>query len=219
MSISRNLDVISDDILKVCKKYHKNKDDITLMAVSKTVGVDKITDAINWGCRDFGENRVEEAKEKWPELKEKYPDIKLHLIGRLQSKKIKKAIELFDFIHSVDSLKLADFLKKEMDKQKKFPKIFIQVNIGLESNKTGVELEEIDDFINQVKNDIKLPIFGLMCIPPIDEEASLYFALLNKIAKKHQINNLSMGMSNDYESAIALNSNYIRIGTAIFGQR
>lgn len=162
---------------------------------------------------------MEEAIEKWPNLKEKYDGINLHLIGHLQSKKTKKAVSLFDFIHSVDSLKLANVLKNEMEKQQKFPKIFIQVNIGGEESKTGVALDEIDNFIATIKNDIKLPIFGLMCIPPANKDASPYFALAHKIAQKHQISNLSMGMSSDYESAIAINSNYIRVGTAIFGER
>ncbi len=218
-TVSCNLDNISANIDKICQKYKRNRQNINLIAVSKAIVVNKIEDAINWGCRDFGENRVEEAMEKWSILKEKYNDIKLHLIGHLQSKKVRNAVKLFDFIHSLDSLKLANLIKVEMEKQQRFPKIFIQVNIGCEDSKTGVALGEIDDFIFKIKNEVGLPIFGLMCIPPVNKDASLYFALANKIAKKHAINNCSMGMSSDYESAIANNSNYIRVGTAIFGDK
>ncbi len=219
INISENLNNISADIVKVCKKYQKNYKDINLIAVSKTILSDKIEDAIKWGIVDFGENRVEEAMEKWPKLKEEYPKAILHMIGHLQSKKVKNAVKLFDFIHSLDSLKLAYALKFEMEKQKKFLKIFIQVNLANEDAKTGIKLEDVDEFIDKVQNEVKLPIFGLMCIPPANKEPSLYFALLNKIAKKHNIANLSMGMSSDYGTAIALNSNYIRVGQSIFGQR
>lgn len=217
--IAQNLIKIHDNIDKICKKYQRNKREINLIAVSKQILSNKIEDAINWGCRDFGENRVEEAIDKWVSLKQKYQGIRLHLIGHLQSKKVKNAVEMFDFIHSVDSIKLAKMLKSECEKQQKYPKIFIQVNIGAESSKTGIELENIDNFIHEITNDIKLPIFGLMCIPPAEKDAAPYFTLLHKIAQKHNIKNLSMGMSNDYESAIAINSNYIRIGSSIFGDR
>jgi len=217
--ISNNLHKVRNNIAIFSKKYNRNSGDVNLIAVSKTILQDKIEDAIKSGCKDFGENRVEESLEKWPDLKIKYPDIKLHLIGRLQSKKAKKAVTIFDYIHSVDSIKLANILKNEMDKKKKYPKLFIQVNIGSEVSKTGVDIREIDNFINILKNEIKLDIFGLMCIPPADEEASPYFTLLYNVAQKYKIPNLSMGMSRDYESAIASNSNYIRIGTSIFGKR
>ena len=216
MTIDRNLDLVDSNLSKICQKYQKNRSDISLIAVSKTIETARIEAAINWGCKNFGENRIEETKEKWPELKAKYPQTKLHFIGHLQSKKAADAVNVFDFIHSLDSLKLAEILKKEMEKQRKFLKVFVQVNIGEEVNKSGIKLEEVDNFIMQLRN-INFPIFGLMCIPPINKEASLYFALLHKIAKKHQIRNLSMGMSADYEAAIALNSNFIRIGSAIFG--
>jgi pyridoxal phosphate enzyme (YggS family) len=215
--IAKNLDIINNDIDKICTKYQKNKNNVNLIAVSKTILADKIEEAIIWGCKDFGENRIQEAQDKWINLKIKYPDTKLHLIGHLQSKKVKNAVQLFDFIHSLDSLKLANILKLEMEKQERHLNIFIQVNIGSESSKTGVELEDVDDFINKVTSEIKLPIYGLMCIPPANEDSSTYFALLHKIATKYQIKHLSMGMSRDYSSAIAINSTYIRVGAAIFG--
>lgn len=219
--IAENLNKIKQDIVKICQKYDKKPENVNLIAVSKTIISEKIEEAIKWGCQDFGENRVEEAAEKWPNLQTKYHEnnLKLHLIGHLQSKKAKKAVEIFDFIHSLDNLKLAKILKKEIEKQQKSPKIFIQINIGDEENKSGIALKEADNFIDEVKNNVQLPIFGLMCIPPIDSEPSLYFALMNKIAQKHHIENLSMGMSSDYEAAIALDANYIRVGTAIFGKR
>lgn len=215
-TIAQNLDFITSNIATLCRKYQRKQSDVSLIAVSKTILSDKIEEAIIWGIKNFGENRVEEAWDKWPELKIKYPDVKLHLIGHLQSKKAKKAVQLFDYIHSLDSLKLAKILKDEMEKQQKFPKIFLQVNIGSEEEKSGASLEELDELIINLKK-MDFPIFGLMCIPPVQKEASLYFALLNKIAKKYQISNLSMGMSGDFESAIATGSNYLRIGTAIFG--
>ncbi len=189
-----------------------------MIAVCKTILQSKIEDAIKSGCYNFGENRVEEACEKWIYLKNKYPETKLHLIGHLQSKKVKKAINIFDYIHSLDSIKLAEIIKNEMDKQNKYPKIFLQVNIANESTKTGINIDEIDEFINIIQNKIGVAVFGLMCLPPLSEESSPYFALLANIAKKHNIQNLSMGMSADYESAIATNSNYVRIGTAIFAE-
>lgn len=217
-TIAQNLDFLTQNIEKLCRKFQRNRNDVNLIAVSKTILSNKIEEAIIWGVKDFGENKVEEAQSKWPLLREKYSGVKLHLIGHLQSKKAKKAVQIFDFIHSLDSLKLAEILKSEMEKQKKFPKIFIQINIGEEESKSGIKLEQADQFISEIKK-LDLEIFGLMCIPPINEEAGLYFALLNKIAKKHQIKNLSMGMSSDFEAAIATGSNYLRIGTAIFESR
>ncbi len=167
----------------------------------------------------FGENYIKEAQEKWLEIKKENQKINLHFIGNLQSNKAKDAVELFDFIHSLDSEKLALELKKEIKKQQKNPQIFIQVNISEEAQKGGILPKEVSNFVNFAKNDCGLNIVGLMCIPNPQEQASPYFALLNKIAQEHNLPNLSMGMTADFEEAIALNSNYIRIGTAIFGER
>lgn len=190
-----------------------------MVAVSKMVEADKIREAIKFGCKVFGENYIKEAGEKWLEIKKDFPEIKVHFIGHLQSNKASEAVELFDCIESLDSKKLASALQKEIKKQGKNPEIFIQVNIGDEEQKGGVNLNEIDDLIKFSRDECGLNLTGLMCIPPSGELASPYFALLAKIAKTHNLKNISMGMSADFEEAIALGATHIRLGTAIFGQR
>lgn len=217
--IERNLFLINQRINQACKLYSKNKSDINLIAVSKKQPAEKIYATIKAGINNFGENYIQETQEKWFEIKKENPQIKLHFIGNLQSNKAKEAVQLFDFIHSLDSEKLALQLKKEINKQQKNPQIFIQVNISEEIQKNGIAINEVKDFIDFAKNQCSLNIIGLMCIPNPQEQASPYFALLNKIAKENNLSNLSMGMTADFEEAIALNSNYIRIGTAIFGER
>lgn len=217
--IEHNLLVLKNNISKICKNYHRNIDDINIVAVSKTIATEKIEKAINVGIKFFGENYIQESKEKWPALKAKYPEIKLHFIGHLQSNKVKDAFPIIDCIQSVDSKKLAlEIAKNQMKFQKKMP-IFIQINIGNEPQKSGIKIEEANEFIKFCSIDLNLEIKGLMAVPPSDINPAPFFALLNKIAKENNLNELSMGMSADYEDAIALGSNFIRIGTAIFGSR
>ncbi|MDX2083119.1 MAG: YggS family pyridoxal phosphate-dependent enzyme [Rickettsiales bacterium] len=218
-NIARNFLAIETKIDKVCQLYKKDKSKIKLIAVSKMQNVDKIHQAIACGCKIFGENYVKEAQEKWPEIRQKYPEIELHFIGHLQSNKVKEALEIFDVIQTLDSEKLALLFKKEIIKQQKNPQFFIQVNIGQEQQKSGLEPNEVKDFVNFARQDCALNIVGLMTIPPNNESAAPYFALLNKIAQENNLKNLSMGMSADFEEAIALGSNYVRIGSAIFGER
>ena len=217
--IEKNLFLINNKIQHSCKTYNRNVLDVNLVAVSKTIGAEKILQAIAAGCKIFGENYVTEACEKWPEIKKNHPEIALHFIGHLQSNKAKEAVALFDCIESLDSEKLALALQKETIKQQKNPEIFIQINIGEESQKGGIAPVEAHNFINFARNKCGLNIAGLMCVPPSNEAASPYFALLTKIAKENNLPKISMGMSADFEEAIALEATHIRIGTAIFGDR
>lgn len=216
--IERNLLLINDKIKKACRLYSRDIAKVNLVAVSKTISSEKICEAIKNNCKIFGENYIKEAKEKWPEIKEKFPEIKLHFIGHLQSNKAGEAVELFDCIETVDSKKLALAIKKEAQKQQKNPEIFIQVNIGEEEQKGGVAPVEVKNLVNFCREN-NLNVTGLMSIPPSNEAASPYFALLGKLAKENNLKNLSMGMSADFEEAIALGATHIRLGTAIFGQR
>jgi pyridoxal phosphate enzyme (YggS family) len=218
-SIKNNLFLINKKIENACKLYSQEPSRVNLIAVSKTMTSDKIIEAIKLGCKTFGENYIQEAKEKWVKIKEEFPQIKLHFIGHLQSNKAHEAVDLFDAIETLDSKKLALELKKEVVKQNKNPQIFIQVNIGEEPQKGGLELNELEDFIKFVRDECGLNLVGLMCIPPEAENPAPYFALLNKLAKKHNLMKLSMGMSADFETAIALGSTHIRVGSAIFGKR
>ena len=192
---------------------------MNIVAVSKTIASEKIIEAINLGCKIFGENYIQEAKQKWVDLRKDYPQIKLHFVGHLQSNKAKEAVELFDCIETVDNEKLAREISKEQKKQQKNCEIFIQVNIGEELQKSGVAIENLSNFVNFCKKDLELNVVGLMAVPPSSECASPYFALLAKLAYENNLPKLSMGMSADYEEAIALNSTHIRLGTAIFGAR
>lgn len=219
--IERNLLLISDKIKNICQTYRQNSERVNLIAVSKTVSSEKIIEAIDAGCQIFGENYIKEAKEKWPAIKEIFPKVKLHFIGHLQSNKAAEAIELFDAIETLDSEKLALTLQKELKKRSdgKNPEIYIQVNIGEESQKGGVMPSEVKDFVEFSRDNCGLNIVGLMCIPPSDEFASPYFALLAKMARENNLEKVSMGMSADFEEAIALGATNIRIGSAIFGER
>ncbi|MEZ5648729.1 MAG: YggS family pyridoxal phosphate-dependent enzyme [Alphaproteobacteria bacterium] len=193
--------------------------DISLIAVSKTYGPEAIRPLLAAGHRLFGENRVQEAQAKWPLLKNAYPDILLHLIGPLQTNKVAEAVALFDVIETVDREKLAAILAREMAQQQRPLPVFIQVNTGDEPQKAGIAPREVDDFITRCRDVHRLNVAGLMCIPPVDEEAALHFALLAKIAARHHLSHLSMGMSADYEKAIRFGATYVRVGTAIFGAR
>lgn len=176
-------------------------------------------EAIAAGCQIFGENYVKEAQEKWPEIKQNFPEIKLHFIGHLQSNKAEEAVELFDSIQTLDSEKLALSLKKAVQKKLKNPEIFIQVNVGEEEQKGGIAPSELVNFVKFSRDECGLNVVGLMCIPPNNELASPYFALLAKMARENGLEKLSMGMSADFEEAIALGATHIRIGSAIFGER
>jgi pyridoxal phosphate enzyme (YggS family) len=191
----------------------------TLIAVSKTHGEDRIRPVLAAGHRVFGENRVQEAKGKWPALKAEYPDIELHLIGPLQSNKTREAVTLFDAIHSLDRPKLAHALKAEMEHTGRRPALFIQVNTGEEPQKAGMAPQDAPAFIALCRDELELPVKGLMCVPPAGENAALHFALLQKLARAHDLPWLSMGMSADFESAIKFGATHVRVGTAIFGER
>ena len=197
----------------------RDPDDITLVAVSKTHGADRVRELLDAGQRVFGENRVQEAQEKFPSLKTEYPDLELHLIGPLQTNKVRDAVTLFDVIQSVDRDKLAAALAKEMDRTGRRPTCYIQVNTGEEPQKAGVLPNHVDAFVASCRETHRLPVVGLMCIPPVDEEPSLHFALLAKMADRNGLPVVSMGMSADYETAVRLGATHVRVGTALFGHR
>ncbi|MEP1522348.1 YggS family pyridoxal phosphate-dependent enzyme [Ascidiaceihabitans sp.] len=189
-----------------------------LIAVSKVQPDDRVAAVLDQGHRCFGENKVQEAAGKWPAFRDKYGAIDLHLIGPLQTNKARQAFELFDVIHTLDRSKLANTFARLADEMGKCPDLTVQVNTGREPQKAGVLPEDLDDFIKQCQS-LDLPVKGLMCIPPIDEEASLHFALLNKMAEHHGLQWRSMGMSADFEVAISLGATHVRVGSAIFGDR
>lgn len=205
-------------IAAAAKLPRRNADDIHLIAVSKTRTIEEIEPLIVAGHRLFGENRVQEAASKWPHLKAKYEDIRLHLIGQLQSNKADEAVALFDVIHSVDRLSLVIALGKAMRAQDKKVPCFLQVNIGAEEQKGGCPVAQTADLL-KAAHDNDVPIIGLMCIPPAMIEPAPFFALLAELATLHGVTDLSMGMSDDFETAIMLGANYIRVGTALFGER
>ena len=217
--MEKNIYLVNKNISKVCKAFNRRVEDVNIVAVSKTIASEKIIEAINLGCKIFGENYIQEAKQKWVDLRKNYPQIKLNFIGNLQSNKAKEAVDLFDCIESVDNEKLAREISKAQKKLQKNCEIFIQVNIGDEPQKSGIAVENLSNFVNFCKNDLELNVVGLMAVPPANENASPYFALLAKLAYENNLAKLSIGMSADYEDAIALNSTHIRLGTAIFGAR
>ena len=212
------LSVINSKIEKAEKSSGSAIGSTQLIAVSKVQPNERVLNVLEQGHQIFGENKVQEAKGKWPMFREKFPNAKVHLIGPLQSNKVKQAIELFDAIHTVDRLKLAQKLSNEVQAQGKAPEMFIQINTGEEEQKSGIIPGEADQFISDCMS-LDLPIKGLMVIPPINEEASLHFSLLRKIAQRNGLEGLSMGMSSDFESAIATGATHIRVGSAIFGER
>ena len=189
-----------------------------IIAVSKTFALDNILPLVEYGHLDYGENKVQEAIEKWSEIKIKKPQIKLHLIGKLQTNKVKFAIRIFDYIHSVDSIKLAKKISDEQKKQNKKVKIFIQVNIGSEEQKSGIDVNKIEELLNFCK-ELELDVIGLMCIPPINKDSSKYFKKMSLLKNDFNLQQLSMGMSSDYLDAIKNNATYLRIGSSIFGKR
>ena len=192
---------------------------VTLVAVSKTFGADDILPVIEAGQRVFGENRVQEAQSKWPDLKARFPDIELHLIGPLQSNKAREAVALFDVIETVDRDKIAAELAREMRKQDRTPRLYVQVNTGLEEQKAGIDPREAAGFVERCRTVHGLAIDGLMAIPPFDENPGPHFALLEKLALEAGVGKLSMGMSGDYETAVRFGATSVRVGSAIFGSR
>ncbi|MGH6761177.1 MAG: YggS family pyridoxal phosphate-dependent enzyme [Phyllobacterium sp.] len=211
-TVHRNMDA-------ACIEAHREKGSAALVAVSKTFDADHIRPVLDAGQRIFGENRVQEAQAKWPDLRQAFPDIELHLIGPLQSNKAKEAIALFDVIETVDREKIAVALAAEIQKQGRHPKLYVQVNTGSEPQKAGIEPTEAVEFVKRCREVHGLAIEGLMCIPPADENPGPHFALLAKIAREAGVGKLSMGMSGDYEIAIAFGATSVRVGSAIFGHR
>jgi pyridoxal phosphate enzyme (YggS family) len=206
-------------IAAAAERAGREASSVTVVAVSKTFGPDAITPVIAGGQRVFGENRVQEAKGKWPALRALHRDLELHLVGPLQTNKVGDAVALFDVIETIDREKLARAVAKEMERQQRRPRLFIQVNTGEEPQKSGVSIAGTDALVALCREELGLAIEGLMCVPPIEDEAALHFALLRKIAQRNGLAALSMGMSSDFESAIAFGSTHVRIGSAIFGSR
>jgi len=210
-----------NDIISAINKKIEEQNIFTspkVIAVSKTFGLEKIFPLIEYGHLDYGENKVQEAVQKWSDIKLKKPNIKLHLIGKLQSNKVKDAVKIFDYIHSLDSTKLAKKIADEQYKQNKIIKLFIQVNIGNEEQKSGVKVNQINDLI-MFSKQLNLSVIGLMCIPPANKEPDKYFKEINLLNKKFNLQEISMGMSSDYLKAVENHSTYLRIGSSIFGQR
>ncbi|WP_020173936.1 YggS family pyridoxal phosphate-dependent enzyme [Methyloferula stellata] len=210
---------VRERLARAARDTGRDPAEITLVCVSKTFGPEDIRPVLASGERHFGENRVQEAEEKWPALRTDYPDLELHLIGPLQSNKAREAVALFDVIETVDREKIAEALAKEIKRTGKHPKLYVQVNTGAEPQKAGILPEDADAFIKTCRETYGLEISGLMCIPPVDDQASPHFALLNKIAARNGIKIMSMGMSSDFELAIQLGATHVRVGTAIFGKR
>ena len=205
--------------LNLIKSEIKSDNKAEIIAVSKTFPMNNILPLINSGHKHYGENKVQEAIEKWTDIKRDYSDIKLHLVGKLQSNKVKYVIPLFDYLHSLDNLKLAIKISNEQKKKNFKPKIFIQVNIGNEAQKSGIEKENLFSFYNTCINDLELDIIGLMCLPPFEKDSNPYFAEIKNLAEKLQLKELSMGMSDDYLKAIKYSATFLRIGSKIFGPR
>ncbi|SEV90134.1 hypothetical protein SAMN05444851_0202 [Aliiroseovarius sediminilitoris] len=209
---------ITDRIAKEEARVGRVPGSTHLIAVSKVQPLDRVVAVLEEGHRVFGENKVQEAAGKWPDLKQRFDGVELHLIGPLQSNKTRQAMGLFDVIHSLDRPKLARAIARIANEEGHCPQLFIQVNTGEEPQKAGIMPDDLDDFVSECR-DLGLPIVGLMCIPPVDEEPTLHFALLAKMAKRNGLEQLSMGMSSDFERAIAQGATHVRVGSAIFGAR
>ncbi|MBB3764781.1 YggS family pyridoxal phosphate-dependent enzyme [Sphingomicrobium lutaoense] len=209
---------VRERIARAARRAGRDPAQVTLVAVSKTRSAEEILPLLEEGHRDFGENRVAEAQEKWPALKAQYPDVRLHMVGQLQSNKAAEAAEIFDVIHSLDRESLLKALVKAVEDGGRAPDCYVQVNIGAEDQKGGVAIAELESFLARVR-ETPLPLAGLMAMPPQGLEASPFFALTEELARRHGLDGLSMGMSNDYESAVMLGSSLVRVGTALFGPR
>ena len=219
MNAQSALQDVADQIAAAAREVDRDPADVHLIAVSKTFAAEAIRPVLDAGHRTFGENRVQEAQSKWPELRRDYPDLALHLIGPLQSNKTRDAVTLFDAIHSVDRPKIAKAIAAEMNHQGKRLELFVQVNTGEEKQKAGIMPAEAKAFVEMCRGELKLDIAGLMCIPPIDDEPAVHFAFLAKIADELGLEGLSMGMSADFTTAIQFGATHVRVGSAIFGAR
>jgi len=219
MSRAGGLAAVRAEIARACRDAGRDPAGVTLVAISKTFGAEAIEPVIAAGQRVFGENRVQEAKAKWPSLIARHGGIELHLVGSLQSNKAREAVALFDAIHSLDRASLAEALAKEIARQGRNPRLLVEVNTGAEPQKAGIRPEEADAFLAACRDRYGLTIAGLMCIPPVDEAPAPHFALTARIARRNGLQLLSMGMSADFPTAIAFGATHIRVGTAIFGGR
>ena len=213
-----NLNYIQNQVNSKILKLNLNNYKPKIIAISKTFKIDHILPLIEYGHRDFGENKIQEAIEKWTEIKNKNKEIRLHMVGKLQTNKVKFVLPLFDFIHSLDNLRLAKRISEEQKKYENKPKIFIQINIGNESQKSGIDKSQLSEFYNECIN-LSLDICGTMCLPPVDNNPNIYFSEMKKITNILNLNDMSMGMSEDYLKAVEYSSTYLRIGSKIFGAR
>ena len=218
-NIVNNLISIQNELKIKIKKLDFINYNPNIIAVSKTFSIKDILPLINYGHIHFGENKVQEAIEKWIDIKKDFKNIKLHMVVKLQTNKVKYVVPLFDYIHSLDNLKLAEKISKEQTKNNKIMKLFIQINIGKENQKNGIAIEELDNFYIKCTQDLGLNIIGLMCLPPLNESSSDYFLSLKNLSSELNLRELSMGMTHDYIDAIKHNATYIRIGTSLFGKR
>ena len=211
VNVIKNFDLVKDEI--------SNFKNANIVAVSKTFPIGHILPLINHGHQHFGENKVQEAQEKWTSLKSDFPQLKLHLIGKLQTNKVKFALPLFDYIHSLDSIKLAEKISLEQEKKKFKPKIFIQINLGKENQKSGIDENDLENFYQKCITDYNLNIIGIMCLPPFDEDPIPFFKKMQILSESLNLKEISMGMSNDYMNALKFKATYIRVGSKIFGNR
>ncbi len=218
-SIEANLRAVRARIEAAARAVERAPSEVTLVAVSKAQPDERVLAALAAGQRVFGENYMQEARARWPALRERHPDLQVHMIGPVQTNKAREVVELFDAIETLDRPKLARALAREMARQGRRPACFIQVNTGEEAQKAGVRPGDADAFIGECRDDLGLPVIGLMVIPPLEEEPSLHFALLAKIARRNGLAGLSMGMSADYEIAVQFGATHVRVGSAIFGER
>ena len=218
-ALAGRLAAVRAAVAEAARAAARAPDDVALVAISKTKPAEAVEAAYDAGQRLFGENRVQEAQDKFPALRARHPDLELHLVGALQSNKAREAVRLFDVIQSLDRPKLAKALAREMARQDRRPRCLVQINTGEEAQKAGVPPRDADAFIKTCRDDLGLPVTGLMCIPPAADEPAPHFAFLREIARRNGLKALSMGMSADYETAIALGATCVRVGTAIFGAR
>jgi|TARA_B110000114_G_scaffold84865_1_gene89730 pyridoxal phosphate enzyme (YggS family) len=206
-------------LISIQKEIQEKNNKTKVIAVSKTFPIEDVMPLINHGHKDFGENKIQEAVSKWTSTKKDFVDINLHMMGKIQSNKVKFILPLFDYVHSLDSLKLAQKISNEETKYKKKIKIFIQINIGDEPQKAGISINDVESFKNKCVNELNLNIVGLMCLPPKDKDSSIYFKTMNHLLEKTNLKELSMGMSDDYLEAVGYNATFVRIGSKIFGPR
>ena len=218
-NVVERLMVIQSEIKELLIKNNSQNRDLNIIIVCKTFSMDKILPLIDAGHVHFGENKVQEAELKWKEAKKKHPNIKLHMVGKLQTNKVKVALNIFDYIHSVDNCKLGEKIVKYEKELNKKIKTFVQVNIGEEYQKSGISPKNVNQFVNYCKNSLCLNIIGLMCLPPISDNSEKYFMHLNQLRNQTDLRHLSMGMSNDYQTAIKCGSTFLRIGSKILGEK